>query len=176
MQSVLVIPVPEAEPLVAPFRNRYDSSAADAMPAHITINAPLLPGVKIDSGIIKTLARKFSDHQSFDFSLTAINRFPGVLYLEPDPDRPFRDLIEAVVKEFPQSPPYEGKFGDVPPHLTVAVAVDKDTLDEIDRQFAVACAGKLPIRASAREVWLMDNRDIRWIRRVSFRLAGKALS
>jgi hypothetical protein len=42
-ESALVVLVPEAEPLVGPFRERYDPSASAGMPAHITINYPFLP-------------------------------------------------------------------------------------------------------------------------------------
>jgi hypothetical protein len=37
-ESALV--VPEAEPLVKPFRDRYDPSAAAGVPAHITLLYP----------------------------------------------------------------------------------------------------------------------------------------
>jgi hypothetical protein len=35
--TALVILVPEAEALVSSFRNKHDPSAADGMPAHITL-------------------------------------------------------------------------------------------------------------------------------------------
>jgi 2'-5' RNA ligase len=170
-QSVLVILVPEAEALVGPFRSRYDSSAANGMPAHITINCPFLPGEKDKSAAIGALKNLFSGYQSFRYSLISVKRFPGVIYLEPFPGKPFADLIQAVIHQFPQSPPYGGMFGDVPPHLTVAVADDKEALEEINRQFAVACIRKLPIHATAGQVWLMDNKQGLWTRRHSFALA-----
>jgi hypothetical protein len=95
-QSVLVILVPEAETLVGPFRSRYDSSAADGMPAHITINYPFLPAVQDESGAIDSLRGLFSSVSSFEFALGAVGRFPGALYLEPAPAQPFIDLIQAV--------------------------------------------------------------------------------
>lgn len=39
-QSALVVLVPEAEELVAPFRAAYDAAAAAGMPAHVTILFP----------------------------------------------------------------------------------------------------------------------------------------
>jgi hypothetical protein len=170
-QSVLVILVPEAEPLVGPFRSKYDSSAADGMPAHITINYPFRPMEEDKSGGIRDLKNLFSGYQSFGYSLVTVKRFPGVLYLDPFPGQPFTDLIQAVVERFPQSPPYGGMFGEVLPHLTVATADDIEAIEEINKQFAVACIGKLPIQATANEVWLMDNKDGAWIKRVSFLLA-----
>ncbi len=170
-QSALVILVPEAEPLVAPFRSKYDSSAADGLPGHITINYPFLSPDDNSAGTYESLRRLFSEYPSFGFSLVALKRFPAALYLEPSPAQPFTDLIRAVVNLFPQSPPYGGMFDDIVPHLTVAVAEDADVLEGVSRQFVVACNGKLPIQATASEVWLVDNALGRWTRRHSFPLA-----
>lgn len=170
-QSALVIFVPESEPLVDPFRSKYDPSATDGLPAHITINFPFLTIEKDESGAIESLRRLFLEYPSFRFSLVAVKRFPGVLYLEPFPGQPFSDLIQAVAQRFPQSPPYGGMFEVVVPHLTVAVFEDAEAIEGISQQLTVACIGKLPIQAAANEVWLVDNRQGRWTRRVSFALA-----
>jgi 2'-5' RNA ligase len=168
--SVLVVLVPEAEPLVGPFRSKYDPSAADGMPAHVTVNYPFLPAGYDESGAIDSLNHLFSRYQSFIFSLQAIGRFPGVLYLEPIPDQPFKDLISAVAKRFPESAPYGGMFAEVVPHLTVAHVEDSEKIERISQQLAIAAIGKLPIKSAVDKVWLMDNRHGRWIRRVSFTL------
>jgi 2'-5' RNA ligase len=171
-QSCLVILVPEADPLVGPFRSKYDSSAADGMPPHITINYPFLALEEDRSGAISALKDLFSGHPRFTCSLEAVARFPGVMYLEPFPRQSFADLIQAVALRFPQSPPYGGVYGDIVPHLTVATAGDEATIEEIAQQFAGACTGKLPIRAAVNEIWLMDNQSGFWTRRESFVLAG----
>ncbi len=170
-QSVLVILVPEAEPLVGPFRSKYDSSTAVGMPAHITINYPFLPVEKDKTSAVSKLKSLFSEHESFQFSLAAVKRLPGLLYLEPFPTRPFTELIRAVPERFPQSPPYGGIFKEVIPHLTVATTDDNEALEEINRQFTGVCVGRLPMRASARDVWLMDNGPGLWTTRISFALA-----
>jgi 2'-5' RNA ligase len=43
-----------------------------------------------------------------------------VLWLDPQPAQPFRQLTKAVWRAFPQCPPYRGVHDDVIPHLTVA--------------------------------------------------------
>jgi hypothetical protein len=170
-QSILVILVPEAEPLVSPFRSKHDKSAADGMPAHITINYPFLPTEEDKSGAISGLKNLFSGYLSFSYSLSAIKHFSGVIYLEPSPVQFFIDLIKAVTRQFPQSPPYGGMFTEIISHLTVADVKDEVMLEEIDRQFAIACTGKIPIQARVNEVWLMDNKHGSWTRRISFPLA-----
>ena len=43
-----------------------------------------------------------------------------VVWLNPSPSEPFRQLTLALWDEFPETPPYEGRFGrEVRPHLTV---------------------------------------------------------
>lgn len=169
-QSALVILVPESESLVGAFRSKHDSSAKDGMPAHITINFPFVPAVPDLSDSFDNLLALYSQFRSFEFSLIAARRWPGVLYLEPSPAQPFVDLINGVAKRFPDSPPYGGVYGDVVPHLTVATADDEKMLDMISQQFAAASAGLLPIKARADQVSLVDNREGRWIQRTSFAL------
>jgi hypothetical protein len=43
-----------------------------------------------------------------------------VLWLDPEPAQPFRQLTAAVWRAFPQHPPYGGAYDDVVPHLTIA--------------------------------------------------------
>jgi 2'-5' RNA ligase len=172
-QSALVVLIPEAEPVVGPFRTKYDSSAADGMPAHITINYPFLPAPDDEPGVIHKLRTLFSLYPHFTFSLEGIKRFPGVLYLEPSPARPLNNLIQAIAERLPESPPYGGVFEEVIPHLTVAAVEDEKALDRISEQFGISCAGKFPIRSAVNEVWLMDNRSGRWTKRTSFQLADK---
>lgn len=172
-QSVLAVLIPEAEPVVGPFRTKYDSSAADGMPAHITINYPFLPIQNDEVGTINNLREVFASYPRFAYWLVWTARLPGVIYLQPFPEEPLTNLIQAVAEWFPESPPYGGMFEEVIPHLTVAAVEDEKALDRISEQFGISCAGKFPIRSAVNEVWLMDNRSGRWTKRTSFQLADK---
>jgi 2'-5' RNA ligase len=169
-ESTLVVLVPEAETVVKPFRDRYDASAAFGMPAHITVNYPFLPGMPVDARAIDLLGTIFPRLPSFRFSLTHARKFPDVLYLAPDPDEPFRQLVRAVGRSFPASPPYGGAFAKAIPHLTVAQPDLTAELETIEAAFAMACEGKLPVHSLARQVWLMDNQNGQWEKRLSFNL------
>lgn len=169
--SALVILVPEAEPLVSPFRSKYDSSAVAGMAAHITINFPFLAVEQDEAGIIRDLKDLFSGYETFRYTLATVKRFPGIIYLSPSPARPFIDLIRAVAKRFPQSPPYGGEYKNVVPHLTVAVEENKQTIEDIYGQFTLASIRMLPIPAFAKEIWLVDNKSGMWTKRVLFALA-----
>lgn len=162
-ESALVMLVPEAEPLVKPFRDRYDPSAAAGVPAHITLLYPFRPPGEIDQAMLDGLRGCFQGFASFRFSLAPIRRFPdGVLYLAPDPDEPFRRLVLAIWDRYPETPPYGGKWPDIVPHLSVAWVEDAQRCDRIADDFTRAAREKLPIAATAAGVTLMRKRSGRW--------------
>jgi hypothetical protein len=170
-ESALVVLVPEAEPLVKAFRDRYDPSAVDGAPAHITLLYPFKPPSEIDQETCDNLRRGFQRFASFQFSIAPIRRFSeGMLYLAPNPDEPFRELILAIWDHYPETPPYGGKWPDIVPHLSVAWVQDEQQCDKVADDFACAARGKLPISATAAEVTLMEKRSNHWRVREKFRL------
>jgi len=68
--TALVILVPEAETLVQAFRDQYDPSAAEGMPALITVLYPFKPADKISKSMVEALQSLFLCHSPFRFSLT----------------------------------------------------------------------------------------------------------
>ena len=169
-ESALVVLVPEAEAIVGRLRQRYDPSAAVEIPAHITINYPFLPGEPVDTATIDQLRVLFSRFPSLRFSLIEARQFFDTVYLAPHPDGPFMELIQAVVAQYPQSPPYGGIFAEVVPHMSLAQSENAAELELVLREFAPGSEGRLPIEAAANEVTLMDNRNGRWKKRLAFRL------
>ena len=169
-ESALVVLVPEAEAIVGRLRQRYDPSAAVGMPAHITINYPFLPGEPVNAATIDQLRALFSRSPSLRFSLIEARQFFDTVYLAPHPDGPFMELIQAVVAQYPQSPPYGGIFAEVVPQVSLAQSENTAELELVLRAFAPGSEGRLPIEAAANEVTLMDNRNGRWKKRLAFRL------
>ncbi len=175
VETALVVLVPEAEALVKPFRDRYDPSAGAGMPAHITLLYPFKPPDLIDDVVLDELRGCFTRFAPIQFSLGPIRRFPTeVLYLAPEPDEPFRQLTLAIWQRYLETPPYGGKWPDIVPHLSVAWLADEQRLKSVTNDFAEASQTRLPIRATASEVALMDNRSGRWQVRAKFEL-GLAL-
>ena len=108
-ESALIVMVPEAEPLVKAFRDRYDPSAAAGVPAHVTLLYPFKHPDEIDQAVLDDLGRCFRGRAPFRFALASIWRFPdGILYLAPDPHEPFRELTVAIWDRY-ETPPYGGK-------------------------------------------------------------------
>ena len=171
-ESCLVILVPEAEPVVSPFRQKYDPSASQGMPAHITINYPFSTKFSSRQGLLKKLKSLFAKYPPIQFDLLKINWFPGVLYLEPVPAFRLIELIRAVEEEFPESPPYDGQYSKIIPHLTVAQFEDCKLFNEVNLEFRKFSQGLLPIKVTIETVFLMDNKDGSWTVRKKFKLIG----
>jgi 2'-5' RNA ligase len=163
--------VPQAEQLVGAFRERYDPSAFAGMPSHITLLYPFKPPYEINDVVFDTLRQCFARFEAFDLSLTTIRRFsPEVIYFAPEPDEPFRRLTLAIWDCYRETPPYGGRCSSITPHLTVAQLADEPQLERIAVELAQASLGRLPIRATATEIALMDTLAGSWRVRATFAL------
>lgn len=157
-----MLPIPEAEDLVGPFRVQWDPSAALGVPAHITLLYPFLPPAEIDAQEIERLEELFAQVPGFPLQFNESRRWPDVLYLHPSPPELVRALMERLFAAYPQLPPYGGQVAEPTPHLTIAQAPDASVLEDISQQFERAARGRLPIRAEVREASLMQLRNGHW--------------
>jgi hypothetical protein len=96
--SALIVRVPEAEACVGSLRQRFDPSARDGVPAHISVLVPFMSPELIDSAVLRSLERALSATPPFAFSLSRVGRFVATAYLAPDPGEPFVRLTENVVR------------------------------------------------------------------------------
>jgi hypothetical protein len=79
----------------------------------------------------------------------------------------------AIWDQYPETPPYGGKWPAIVPHLSVAYLADEQKLSGITNDFVQASQRKLPIRATASEVALMDNPSGRWQIRAKLSLGSE---
>jgi hypothetical protein len=100
--------------------------------------------------------------------LTQCRRFPGVLYLAPEPDTRLRSLTSAVASRWPEAAPYGGQFEDVIPHLTVAHGREEHVFDEIETDIV----GRLPVSVRISSVSLFTCTGRLWRKERDFPLAG----
>jgi 2'-5' RNA ligase len=130
------------------------------VPAHVTLLFPFLPPDRLSPPILEALAARFAATAPFDFTLARADRFLEVIYLAPQPDQPFRDLVRSLWTDWPEHPPYGGAFAvnDILPHLTVAASADPLELDRIEAELQPG----LPLECHAREAWLMAEGPDRW--------------
>ncbi|MEU4328690.1 2'-5' RNA ligase family protein [Nonomuraea dietziae] len=157
-QTALVVNVPAAEPVVGRWRGLYDSSARYGVGAHVTVLYPFLTLGRIDAGARDELARLFAARRAFDLTFRATGRFPGVLYLAPEPAGPLRELTGAVAARWPEAPPYGGRYPDAIPHLTVADGAEPDVMAEIEADLVA----RLPFTAQAGGVTLVAFDGTTW--------------
>lgn len=154
--TTLILPVHSADGVLR------ESAREPGIPAHITLLYPFLAGRSIDGDTESALASLLLEIPAFDFVLSGVGRFPGVVYLAPDPAQRFVALTEALVARWPERQPYGGAHEEIIPHLTVAYGASiPDGLIE-----------RLPLAARAEEVWLMNRTAGRWVRRQSFSLGS----
>ncbi len=175
-ESTLAILVPAAEPLVRDYRARYDTSAREGMPAHVTIIWPFMHPNGLIAETIYWIENILARSEPFAFSLADIGQFNSqVLYLRPEPDGPIKALIQAVREAFPDYPPYGGFYDDsVTPHLTVAKVNSPDEFKRAEADFHALSDGFSPIAAGNAEISLMERRGGLWWQKQIFALGQAA--
>jgi hypothetical protein len=170
--SGLVVFVPAAEPVIGTYRAQYDPSAADGMPAHVTVLFPFPPPAELTTQDHARLRAIFAAVPAFTCRFAEARTFPGgeVLYLAPEPEAPFRAMIAAVTAAFPQHPPYEGRvpLEAITPHLTIADGAEAETIARI----ADAIRPRLPIVQRVDEVHLMTLDGRAWTSFATYPLGG----
>jgi 2'-5' RNA ligase len=167
-ETGLIVKVPAAEPIVGGWRSQFDSAAAAGVLAHITVLYPFLGRDRVDASVLAELDALLAKHQAFDLQLTQCRRFPGVLYLAPEPETELRALTAAIASRWPEAPPYGGQFADVVPHLTIAHSQEPEVFDVIESDVC----GRLPVTERIASVQLIIYTGDHWQQAQSFLLAG----
>ncbi|MER5210137.1 2'-5' RNA ligase family protein [Streptomyces sp. NPDC002838] len=167
-QTALIVRIPEAEPSVRRWRERFDPSAPAGVPAHITVLFPYLDESRIDASVHSALTDVLGSHPAFDLRFETCGRLPEVLYLVPEPDTQLRQLTEAIADCWPEAPPYGGRFAEIVPHLTIAQGQEDAVLEEIETDLT----GRPPFNSHVSSVELMVHDGTKWQERASFALGG----
>jgi 2'-5' RNA ligase len=143
---------------LARLRARDDRMASVGVPPHITLLFPFVPVDQLGPAVRRELAAIAATVEPFEVRFARVDRFPGAVYLVPEPSAPFVALTTAIVERFPDHPPYDGAFAEIVPHLTL---VESTTLD-LDPIAAEAGRG-LPFarRVSSMELLVEDGTG-RW--------------
>jgi 2'-5' RNA ligase len=164
--TALVVRVPEAEHAVGAWRLEHDSSAALGVPAHVTVLFPWKPNRAITDEDLESLDTVCSRFEPFDAVFTAIEDRGDVIWMRPEPEQPFRNLTTAVWERWPEHPPYEGRFDDVIPHLTIA----DGELHGLSARIESSVGPHLPIRTPVNAIDLLAFEAGRWTTHRTFEL------
>ena len=170
-ETALICRVPESERYIGRYRERFDPPARRNVPAHVTILYPFMPPQEVDAQVLDRLAVIARGVRGFRYRLAEIRRFPASLYLAPQPDDSFAALTAAVYRDFPDYPPFAGKFTTVVPHVTVAHA-DEPQLCEIEVELRIALASGGGVVAHCDEMILIENSSGRWEQMQAFPLGA----
>ena len=168
METGLILVVPEAEPVVRDLRARSGPSAAAGVPAHVTILYPFRPWAAVDRHVVVRLKQILRGVRPFELSFAGVGRFPGVLWLAPEPRGPALALTRAITEAFPDCPPYGGGVAEPVPHLTVAMDEDEAVLDAAEKTLRGRLAAPVRARIGALELYLHTSQG--WRQRRRFRL------
>src|SRR5699024_262401 len=130
-ETALLLTVPAAEPVVGHHRRELDRSAADGIPAHLTVIYPFKPLSDIDEADHERLALIGRAHGPFTLEGTRTAWFgEEVMFVEVSGAQQVHALTVDVTTAFPEYPPYSG---DIPleqivPHLTVGAGASAPAL------------------------------------------------
>ena len=131
--------------LVVPFDGLVEPvGVPNDLPAHVTVLFPA-------PGDVAALTEVLAPFAPFGVTFARLDRFPGLLWLAPEPAEPFVALTEAAVDRFPSFPPYGGRYASIIPHLTVAAV----SLDES----AALVEPLLPLHSHVDSVVLYESAD-----------------
>ena len=156
-ETAVLVLVPEAEAAVAEHRAHLDMAASWGVPAHMSVIYPFVPPADVDDDVLARLAGAVGTVPTFDCAFPRTAWFgDDVLWLAPEPAAPFRELVAAVVREFPAHLPYGGLYDEPIPHLTVGELRlgSADELAAAER----AVHPHLPIRARVDRAVLLAGR------------------
>jgi 2'-5' RNA ligase len=139
------------------------------IPPHVTLLSPFMPAEIVDESL-GALRELFAATPAFDVAFRELRRWPGMVYLAPEPPEPFTRLTEAIVESWPDYPPYEGIHETVIPHLTVAYGDDARLAKVV-----ADVSTQLPIEANVTEAVLLEELepDVRWAERTRFPLRSE---
>jgi 2'-5' RNA ligase len=154
LRGSLMLPVPEAEPLIGRWRLEHDPPARAGYPAHITLLSPFRPASWLGEQGVADLATFFRAVQPATFALTQFGDYPGILTLRVEPAEPLSALSRQLASRF-ELLPYGRADRVIPPHLTVARHQDPSFLQRL----AASLASSLPLEFTPREAWLMERDD-----------------
>ena len=130
------------------------------VPAHVTLLYPFLPSAELTPAVPRRIARLTRGVRPFDAGFERTGRFPGVVWLAPEPAEPFVALTELLAAAFPDSSAVRGAHDEIVPHLSLGLGAES-VLARLDAEVRLPAFRE---RVRAIEVIAESGTD-RWHRR-----------
>ncbi|MDD7939444.1 2'-5' RNA ligase family protein [Actinomycetospora lutea] len=150
-RTMIAALVPDAEPLVGPFRAELDPTARRGLGAHLTLVRPFVAPGRVAAGTVAALRDAVAAVPAFPCTFAALRWFgEKVLWLAPEPVAAFREIAGRIRAAFPELP---AEDRELVPHLTVGLrrAASASAL----RAAEAALAPRLPLTVRVDRVALM---------------------
>ena len=169
-RAVVIVPMPDAEPAVQPWRDRHTVAGRLGMPAHVTLLPIWDAGADgVPAGARDALRAAVASQPAFTSRLDTVERWgEELVVLRPEDDAPYQALRDAVDGAVPGRPAREHPFR---PHVTAGMASHGADLDVVENSVRTR---PRPV-ADVTEAWLMEREDrpgARWELVESFPLGG----
>lgn len=158
-QTGIVIPVPEANPLLSAVAARFPDAVREGVPAHVSVLYPFLPDRELDDRVVGSLAELFARTSAMSVKLSNCCRHGDFVFMRPEPADAVRELTGEIRRRWPRVVPYEGLYEDVGAHLTVALHTTSERASAVEREIVPRW---VPVAARLREAWLLAFVDGRW--------------
>jgi 2'-5' RNA ligase len=159
-QAAVFVTVP-ADPLVGDFRLRHQPRAVQRrLPPHITVIPPFVRDVAHDDALVDALAEHFRAVRPFDASLARVGTFARHVWLAPEPNDAFVELLIGARDRFPELVRDDDRRPV--PHLTIAEAGQGETARSIAELAERELAPRLPFPFGVREVCLWEAQPEGW--------------
>ena len=149
-------------------------AVARRIPLHLTLLYPFVPRPALDDDVSSALRRFFAGRPTPSFELTRIDEFPGILYAAPEPAETLVELIEALARAFPETPPYRGAYPEHVPHVSLAAVAEGAEQERVGAALRSTAASLLPVRCEITYASLLEEGEPhRWRERERFPFAGR---
>ncbi len=170
-QTGLVIPVAAADALLASVGARYPGTVREGVPAHVSLLYPFVVAAELDERVTAACSELFVEQVPIRVDFAECYRRGGFVALRPEPSDGLKELMTRTWRRWPDVVPYGGVYGDVEPHVTVAMRCSDQTAVRIEQEVTA----ELPICAELREAWLLAFEE-QWMLRDRFEFGGSAAS
>ena len=174
LQTYLTLDLAEQNPeLAAAHDELYPERIPEGIPLSLTLLYPFADREEVD-GYRDTLRSFFGSYEPFELRLARLEQWDegGAVYAAPDPEEPFRGMMRALWRLFPQFPPYGEPGIDPPPHASLILAGGDDPA-AARRRVEQRLQGLLPAVFEISEVSLLEeSAPDRWRLRERFRLGA----
>jgi len=160
LETALLVTTAEAEEHLGPWRNRYlADTVRRQIPAHVTVLYPFASADELTHELDDSLRTLYASVDTFEYALTTVETFPGFAWLAPEPEAPFRALIELTRARFPAYPPYGDPDLEPIPHCTVGAAGEPAGLESMLAELRAGLESRPPIVCQAVAVCLYRERE-----------------